>query len=62
MVEGMEASLTTAISASAERCHLPSHLLSGPALLSVELSEEAHGVKGLDVLRRSVDRAPPTRS
>ncbi|MEO5654172.1 MAG: hypothetical protein ABIN79_08010 [Marmoricola sp.] len=41
---------------------LPAHVLSGAALLAVELSEEARGVRGLDILRRSVDRAPPARS
>lgn len=38
---------------------LPAHVPSGAALLAVELSEEARGIRGLDVLRRSVDRAPP---
>ena len=37
----------------------PSHVPSGAALLAVLLSEEARGISGLDVLRRSVDRAPP---
>jgi hypothetical protein len=37
----------------------PSHVLSGAALLAVELSEIARGIRGLDLLRRSVDRAPP---
>ncbi|GAA2124965.1 hypothetical protein GCM10009843_22190 [Nocardioides bigeumensis] len=37
----------------------PSHVLSGAALLAVELSEVARGIRGLDILRRSVDRAPP---
>lgn len=32
---------------------------TGAALLALELSEESRGVRGLDVLRRSVDRAPP---
>lgn len=45
-----------------ERCHMPSHVPSGPALLALELSEEARGIRGLDVLRRSVDRAPPPQS
>ena len=31
-------------------------------LLALELSEEARGIRGLDVLRRSVDRAPPVPS
>lgn len=39
----------------------PSHVPSGAALLAVELSEAARGIRGLDVLRRSVDRAPPSR-
>lgn len=38
---------------------MPSHVPSGAVLLALELSEEAHGIRGLDVLRRSVDRAPP---
>ncbi|HEX6148471.1 hypothetical protein [Nocardioides sp.] len=37
----------------------PSHLPSGAALLALQLSEVARGIRGLDVLRRSVDRAPP---
>ena len=32
----------------------------GAALLALRASEEARGITGLDVLRRSVDRAPPT--
>ena len=39
--------------------HLPAHVPSGAALLAIALGEEARGVRGLDVLRRSVDRAPP---
>ena len=39
--------------------HAPSLVPSGAALLAVRLSEEARGIRGLDVLRRSVDRAPP---
>ena len=38
---------------------LPAHVPSGPALLALALGEQARGIKGLDVLRRSVDRAPP---
>ncbi|UUZ58582.1 hypothetical protein [Nocardioides sp. B-3] len=45
-----------------DRSHLPSHVSSGAALLAPELSEEARGMRGPDVLRRSVDRAPPTQS
>lgn len=37
----------------------PSHVPSGAVLLAIELSEIARGIRGLDVLRRSVDRAPP---
>ena len=37
----------------------PSHVPSGAALLALRLSEVARGIRGLDVLRRSVDRAPP---
>lgn len=37
----------------------PSHVPTGAALLAIELSEIARGIRGLDVLRRSVDRAPP---
>jgi hypothetical protein len=37
----------------------PSHVPSGLALLAIALSELARGIRGLDVLRRSVDRAPP---
>lgn len=39
----------------------PSLVPSGAALLAILLSEEARGVRGVDVLRRSVDRAPPAR-
>ena len=39
--------------------HLPAHVPSGAALLALELGEQARGTTGLDVLRRSVDRAPP---
>jgi hypothetical protein len=49
-------------SAAPDRSHSPAHVPSGAALLAVELSEEARGIRGLDILRRSVDRAPPVRS
>jgi hypothetical protein len=62
MVEDMQTSAATAFSASAERCPMPAHVPSGAALLALELSEEARGITGLDVLRRSVDRAPPAQS
>ena len=55
----MEATTQLGTAHTADRCHLPSHVPSGAALLAVELSEEARGIRGLDVLRRSVDRAPP---
>jgi hypothetical protein len=48
----------TTASASAEPALVP----SGAAMLAVELSEIARGISGLDVLRRSVDRAPPLSS
>lgn len=51
MVEKWAAAMT----ATAE----PSHVPAGAALLAVELGEVARGVRGVDVLRRSVDRAPP---
>ena len=38
----------------------PSQVPSGAALLAIELGEVARGIRGLDVLHRSVDRAPPT--
>ena len=47
--------ITTTSVGSAE----PSHVPTGAALLAIRLGEEAHGIRGLDVLRRSVDRAPP---
>ena len=37
---------------TADRSYLPSHVPS----------EESRGIRGLDVLRRSVDRAPPVES
>ena len=37
----------------------PPHVPVGAALLALELNEIARGIRGLDVLRRSVDRAPP---
>ena len=58
MVREMEANMEIE-SATADRSYLPSHVPSGAALLAIELSEEARGMRGLDVLRRSVDRAPP---
>jgi hypothetical protein len=60
MVHDMEANREIE-SAAADRSYLPSHVPSGAALLAVELSEEARGIRGLDVLRRSVDRAPPVQ-
>jgi hypothetical protein len=38
---------------------VPSHVPTGAALLALQLSEEARGIRGIDVLCRSVDRAPP---
>lgn len=37
----------------------PGLVPTGAALAALRLSEEARGLRGLDVLRRSVDRAPP---
>jgi len=54
---GMDGHVTTAPAAAG-----PSHVPSGAALLAIELSEVARGIRGLDVLRRSVDRAPPSRA
>jgi hypothetical protein len=34
-------------------------LVSGGALLALRMSLRARGLRGLDVLRRSQDRAPP---
>lgn len=42
-----------------ERSYPPLRVPSGAVLLAIELSEAARGISGLDVLRRSVDRAPP---
>ena len=61
MVRAVEKDQDLGSALTADRCHLPSHVPSGAALLAIELSEEARGISGLDVLRRSVDRAPPTR-
>jgi hypothetical protein len=33
--------------------------ISGGALLALSMSRRARGLRGLDVLRRSQDRAPP---
>ena len=60
MVHAMEANVEVE-AAGADRSYLPSHVPSGAALLALELSEEARGFRGLDVLRRSVDRAPPVQ-
>jgi hypothetical protein len=57
----MEAIVVEAAAAT-DRTLVPSHVPSGAALLALQLSEEARGISGLDVLRRSVDRAPPGQS
>jgi hypothetical protein len=36
--------------------------LSGGMLLALAMNRRARGLRGLDVLRRSQDRAPPQRS
>lgn len=46
----------------AARQYLPLHVPSGAVLLALALSQQARGVRGLDVLRRSIDRAPPLPS
>ncbi|MGY1680143.1 hypothetical protein [Geodermatophilus sp. SYSU D01176] len=43
---------------SPTRRHSP---VTGGELLALALSLRARGLRGLDVLRRSQDRAPPTR-
>lgn len=40
----------------------PSHVPSGATLLALELGRIARGIRGLDVLDRRVDRAPPRHS
>ena len=46
-----------------EHCAVTTPLvLPGAALLALAMSLRARGLRGLDVLRRSVDRAPPTVS
>lgn len=59
---GMEGTELTTRTAAVDRAHTPSHVPSGAALLALALSEQARGIRGLDVLRRSVDRAPPNHS
>lgn len=61
MVRLMEGSVLTA-STTTSRSAMPSHVPSGAVLLAIELAREARGIRGLDVLRRSVDRAPPVQS
>jgi len=60
MVHDMEANMGIGL-ATADCSCLPSYVPSGAALLAIELSEEARGIRGLDVLRRSVDRSPPVQ-
>jgi hypothetical protein len=38
---------------------VPPFVVSGGALLALRMSLRARGLRGLDVLRRSQDRAPP---
>ncbi|UMG94245.1 hypothetical protein [Nocardioides sp. TF02-7] len=52
---------TTQERGAARSSAMPSHVPCGAVLLAIELGEEARGASGLDVLRRSVDRAPPVR-
>ena len=58
----MEAQVRSTTSGTPDVTHTPSHVPSGAALLALELSREARGIRGLDLLRRSVDRAPPVTS
>lgn len=62
MVGQMKAPVRVATPAPDVCSRVPDLVPSGAALLALELSEQARGVRGLDVLRRSVDRAPPTQS
>lgn len=48
------------MSPSGDRGFFPDHIPSGAALLALLLAADARGIRGLDVLRRSVDRAPPS--
>jgi hypothetical protein len=59
MVTAMEGFAIDVRVLAPERGRMPSHVPTGAVLLALELSEEARGIRGLDVLRRSVDRAPP---
>jgi hypothetical protein len=58
----MEANVVAVLSETSDRCHVPAHVPNGASLLALALSDEARGIAGLDVLRRSVDRAPPIQS
>jgi hypothetical protein len=62
MVASVEANVAAAVAETPDRVHMPSHVPIGAALLTLELSAEARGIRGLDVLRRPVDRAPPAQS
>lgn len=61
MVLGMEGCIVRSLTAEAVGSRMPSHVPSGAALLALQLAAEARGIRGLDVLRRSVDRAPPAQ-
>jgi hypothetical protein len=52
------AAALAAFPGSPERCPSP---VPGGALLAQAISLRARGLRGLDVLRRSQDRAPPAR-
>lgn len=62
MVLDMEGCIARSLTVEAVGSPMPSHVPSGAALLALQLAEEARGIRGLDVLRRSVDRAPPVQS
>lgn len=59
MVESMERNEELVSALAPDSSYVPSHVPSGAVLLALELNEQARGITGLDVLRRSVDRAPP---
>ncbi len=59
MVDDMKEDAERVSVMTTDSSHVPSHVPSGAVLLALELNEQARGMTGLDVLRRSVDRAPP---
>lgn len=55
----MEGPTSRGAATAAELGRMPAGAPTGTALLALVLGEQARGLRGLDVLRRSVDRAPP---